>query len=131
MTIQLSNCCKATIDLDKTKERPECYTCSKCGRIIGSPLPPKTNEEWVADFDDLFKIVVDVQEGELGTITTYTGGLNERQEQWLRTLLTEKETEKIAYGNTRYDEGYKEGSLIGSEAQEEFAEFQQGGKLVE
>jgi hypothetical protein len=39
MTTQLSNCCKATIDLDKTKERPECFTCSKCGRIIGSPLP--------------------------------------------------------------------------------------------
>lgn len=46
MTIQLSNCCKAKIDLNKTKERPECYTCSKCGRIIGSPLPPKTNEDW-------------------------------------------------------------------------------------
>lgn len=42
MTIQRSDCCKATIDLDKTKERPECYTCSKCGRIIGSPLPQPT-----------------------------------------------------------------------------------------
>jgi len=50
MTIQLSDCCKATIDLDKTKERPECYTCSKCGRIIGSPIPERTVEEIVEDF---------------------------------------------------------------------------------
>ena len=45
MTTQLSNCCKATIDLDKTKDRPECFTCSKCGRIIGSPLPSQQEVE--------------------------------------------------------------------------------------
>lgn len=68
MPKQLSDCCKATIDLDKTKERPECYTCSKCDRIIGSPLPPPTMnqipnigetntrevEEWEKKFDMQF-----------------------------------------------------------------------------
>lgn len=56
MTIQLSDCCKATIDLDKTKERPECYTCSKCGRIIGSPLSTHNTRELEKD---LIKLIID------------------------------------------------------------------------
>lgn len=58
MTIQLSDCCKATIDLDKTKERPECYTCSKCGRIIGSPLSTHNTRDGIEEKYD--KLVLEL-----------------------------------------------------------------------
>ena len=36
MPIQLSNCCKAPIDFNEKLDRPECFTCIECGRIIGT-----------------------------------------------------------------------------------------------
>lgn len=94
MTIQLSDCCKATIDLDKTKERPECYTCSKCGRIIGSPLTHNTREERIKNWLDGY---------------TYTDEYGERVifrdkvDELLTTAAQEKEEALNYYRNHLFD----------------------------
>lgn len=49
MNKQLSDCCKAEINLNSKLDRPECYTCSVCSRIIGSPLPNNQPEITVED----------------------------------------------------------------------------------
>ena len=61
MTIQLSYCCKAEIALDKNKQRPDCYTCKDCGRVIGSALPiPGTNDLLNAEEQRLHDLKIDI-----------------------------------------------------------------------
>jgi hypothetical protein len=78
-------------------------------------MPKDVVEELVAEFDELFRIVVDVQEGELGTITTYTGGLDEPKEQWLRKALTtaykKGGVEKLEKAGNFVDELYQSGNM--------------------
>jgi len=40
---QLSDCCKAEIKLTG-KDRPNAFSCSKCGRIIGTPVTKSQTE---------------------------------------------------------------------------------------
>lgn len=65
MTNQLSNCCKAEIYLNENLDRPECFTCSKCWRVIGTPQP-NSGEEVVEklDLDELWKMqeLISIQE---------------------------------------------------------------------
>ena len=44
MNKQLSNCCKAPINFNEKLDRPECYTCIECGRVIGTDLKTNTKD---------------------------------------------------------------------------------------
>jgi len=59
MTRQLSDCCKAPIDFYPKLERPECYRCSFCDRVIGSPIPEKSVKEIVEEFSNEWERIID------------------------------------------------------------------------
>ena len=85
MTRQLSDCCKAPIDFYPKLERPECYRCSFCDRVIGSPIPEKSVKEIVEELMK-HKTYFDTIEGKQGYI------LSERVKFYLtQTLQTERQ----------------------------------------
>lgn len=92
MSQQLSDCCKAPINLDSTKERPECYTCSVCGRVIGSPLPDTNHTDSVeAGWKEKLKHGLLNQSCERsgdGITAYYRIGQTSTQE-WLETFIEE------------------------------------------
>jgi len=60
MRSQLSDCCKAIINFYPKLERPDCYKCSVCNRVIGSPIhtmPPNTPNEIEAIDHERFALI--------------------------------------------------------------------------